>query len=234
MSIISHGYQFGTHTVSISNLTFKSIRTLDIVGLNVNIFYCDMKSLHLVIQNEPFSHNMVENVKLTSHNSSFGSLDLQPRTEATVTECYIGGKVKRNKPLISAVDSNVQIKDCHFRNLENRNGPTVLHATYNTMVRMINTSIVRNRGLHGGMMLINKCSLYMTNVKIIENIGHEKGYPTISIRAKTKCMIQDSIFLNNAAFNGGAIWASDNSVLQCTNTLFENNMAIEGGVITIR
>ena len=233
MTIIAHRNQLGTMTVSISNVTLKSIRTVDVIGLNINISYCDVESLHFTIQNEPSSHNMVENAKITIRNSSLGSLDLQSGTEAVITGCNTDGRVKRNKALISAVNSNIQMKGCEFRNVENRNGPTILNATYNTTVRMINTSMIRNRGLSGTMMLKNKCSLNMTNVKIIENIGYENGYSAVSICDKTQGIIQNSILINNAAFHGGAIWVSDNSVLQCSNTLFESNMAINGGAIAI-
>ena len=61
-----------------------STMLLKLSGLNFYISYPNLNSTHLNMQNEPSPHNMVENPKITIHNSSFGSLDLKPGTAALI------------------------------------------------------------------------------------------------------------------------------------------------------
>ena len=84
----------GTVVITVSNVTLANPHRWKITGLNVNITSSSLSLVHITMRREPTSNQVVENPKIKIHNSSFGGSDLQPDTEAEVTDCYIDGAHK--------------------------------------------------------------------------------------------------------------------------------------------
>ena len=83
-------------------------------GLNLNISQCDLDSVRITVQIHNHAEQVLKNPVIIIHNSSFDSLDLKPTMKAQLTDCYIDGKMKQRPTLITANNSDVSIRNCHF------------------------------------------------------------------------------------------------------------------------
>ena len=113
---------------------------------DVDVSYCDLTELHLTIQSEPSSHNVVENSKITIHNSSFRTLDLQPGTEALITDCYMNKELSSRHTLITASTCKITVQDCFFGNFANKNGPTIIYVHSSSTVVIQASNFHENHG----------------------------------------------------------------------------------------
>ena len=222
-------------TVSMDKINLKMHHLWTITGLNLNVSYSYVPLAKFTVQNTPSLHNMVENPKITIHNSSFGSLNLGPGTEAVISDCYIDATLVPTWVLITANSSVVSLRNCNFRNFVSEGGPTILHGhSINSNIQIQNTTFYKHHGLYGTIFLQEGPSLKMNNTKFIDNIAFEFTYSPLTIWRNVDAMIANTTFENNFAFIGGAIWAGMHCSLQCFNTSFNENWAVQGGAIRIR
>ena len=214
-------------TVSMINVTLMTPHILTLSGLNAKISNCDLESLHLIVQQESSLHQVVENLTITLHSSSFGSLDLRPRTEAFITDCHIDAALHLRPTLITTNNSKVVIWDSYFSQFVAENGPTILHGHSNSIFYVKQTTFYKMHGLHGIIGLHDSCNIYMENIQVLSNVVYDYHSSPFTFWAGVEAMVNRSIFDSNVAPRGGAIMAGNKSQVSCLDTVFIKNHAIE-------
>ena len=215
--------------IRLSNIKTLASRTWTINGFNLDIKDSNLGLFHVLAQTDTLNKP-----KITVHNSSFGSLDLQPGTEAVITDCHIDALLRPRKTLISAKNATVVIRDSDFERFKSKRGPTIVYGTHNTSVTISNSTLDNNRGLYGVIFLHQDCRINMTEVLVSHNVAYGKGFSALVLWNRVRANIQYSYFDYNIAFFGGAIWASYNSNVECSATTFYNNEALQGGAIMVQ
>ena len=180
------------------------------------------------------TEHMVENPEIVIHNSSFGSLDLNPGTKAQITDCYIDAQFKPRPTLITANNSDVSIQNCHFRNFINENGSTVLYGHYYSHTHHREFSLSSNTTVQKGFY---SCKITVTCSSIIQHIPIMlpllTGYSAISLRDGIQAVVINTMFSNNSALVGGAVIARFQCKVTLTNSTFSSNKAIAGKTLNI-
>ena len=215
--------------IRLSNIETPASCTLTINGFNLDVKGSNLGSFNILAQ----THTL-NKPKITIDNSSFGSLDLEPGTEAVITDCQIDALWRPRKTLISAKNATVVIRDSDFERFKSKRGPTVLYGSHNTSVIISNSTLDKNRGLYGVIFLHQDCYINMTEVFVSDNVAYGKGFSALVLWDRVKADIQYSYFDYNIAFFGGAIWASNDSIIECSTTAFHGNKALQGGAIMIQ
>ena len=217
--------------------------------LDVNVSKCDVDSIRIISQPSQPGHtqHMVENQQIAIHNSSFGSLFLNPGTKAQISECHIDGQLKPRPTLITAINSDITILNCHFGSFINENNfPTVLRISNNCHVIIDQSVFAKYEGIllhgsdnshftinnsvfvkHNGMLLLqNNGSLNMNNSLVSQNSGPSAGFSAIILQDGIRADIRNSMFEDNSAWKGGAINADNHCRLELVNCTFSRNKAI--------
>ena len=220
--------------ISVANVTLSSNETLKWIfsGLNVNVSQSNLDSIRIIIQSDSQSNGveyLVENPKIAIYNSSFQSLDLNPQTEAQITDCYIDAQFKPRPTLITANNSDVSIQNCHFANFINENDSTVLYVYYYSHATIEKSVFIQHNSSKGILVLQNNCSLSFTNSAISKNVASSFGYSAITLRDGVHANIYGSVLENNLALMGGAMNAQDQCHVILINCTFSKNKAVTGG-----
>ena len=221
----------GTPDITMNNIISLATHKWILTGLNVNISYCNLGSTHLIIQNCPSPHNMVENPKFSIHNSSFGSLDLQPGTEALINECYIDAGFNVRPALITMNDAQLFIFNSHLIHFTNTDGPTIIQGWTNAIVMIDNVVLEKNYGLHGVIDFQHDGKLNIDSMTFTYNMAFDDYHSPITLNNGIEVQIQNSTFIGNQASRGGSIRAQWNSDIQCKHTYFHQNKAYQGGAV---
>ena len=219
--------------VQIDHVKVSSNHTLTLTGIFTKVTHSELISLQLTMQNVPSSNNMVENPKITIHNSSFGSLGLLSGTEAVLTECYIDSEFNTKPTLITAKNSKVTMHNSHLSQLVNENGPTLLNGTEMCSVYINNSTVINNHALHGIINLSNNCTIDIWDSHFTNNIAYKFAYSPLTLVHGVNLTMTNSEFKNNLASKGGVIWADQNCSVQSFSTGFMGNRAKNGGVFYI-
>jgi hypothetical protein len=86
---------------------------------------------------------------------------------------------------------------------------------------IINNTISNNRAGDGGGIAVERCSPTISNNIIIGNRANQGGGTTI--RWYTNVLLQDNVFINNTAYNGGALFIDDGDVYAIHNDFSSNS-----------
>ena len=218
--------------------------------LDVNVSKCDIDSVRIILQSirQPgHTQQIMENQQIAIHNSSFGSLFLNPGTQAQISECHIDGQLKPRPTLITAINSDISIQNCHFGSfIGGNNLPTVLRTSNNCHVIIDQSVFAKYEGIllhgsdnshftinnsvfvkHNGMLLLqNNGSLNMNNSLVSQNSGPSAGFSAIVLQDEIRADIRNSVFEDNSARNGGALNADNHCRLELVNCTFSRNKAI--------
>ena len=190
-----------------------------------------MRSIHFSVEENTALSKAGMGLSVEIYNSSFGSLRvLLPRTEITVTDCYIDAKGLFGPALISAFNGKIKIHNGFFANFRAVARPTIIKTWSGSRVFLDNTTIFGNHGNYGVIRLNDDCILNITSSKIIRNSLVE-GLSPLMIQNGVKVTLRDSILEGNEAFMGGTLLLLNSSVLECINTTFRSNSAVCGGAI---
>ena len=212
-----------------SSLNTSVTQAWTINSFRVNINCCEILNTHLVLKNERHLYNMVENPKITIYNSSFGSLDLQPGTEADVTNCNIDAKFRSKDSIIRANNATIRILNCTFIRFQSERNPTILHGSHNTSVYIERSMLSRNRGRFGVIFLNDNCTIKMKDVNVT---GNMKCISTLVFWNNVVATIHNSTFRENEALFGGGFWVRNSSFAKCINVIFQENEALQGGAVS--
>ena len=200
-------------------------------GLSLLVSQCDVRSIHFSVEENAALSKAGMGLSVEIYNSSFGSLRvLHPRTETTVTDCYIDAKGLFGPTLISAFNGKIKIHNGYFANFRAVARPTIIKAWSGSRVVLDNTTIFGSYGNHGVIRLNDDCLLNITGSKIARNSLVE-GLSTLMIQNGVKVTLRDSVMEGNEAFMGGTLLLLNSSVLECINTTFRSNSAVCGGAI---
>ena len=221
----------GIVVITVTNVTLTNSHRWKINGLNVNITSSTLSLVHITMRREPTLNQVVENPKIQIHNSSFGGLDLQPDTEAEVTDCYIDGGLTVHPVLIIVENSAISIKGSTFTRHTSEQDPTIIFGHSNSRISIENTVFHKQFGLYGVICAFKGSTLKITNSNFTENVAYEKTYSPLTLWKNTNAIITDSVFENNLAFEGGAIWAGSGCHVRCYGSEFLGNKALTGGAI---
>ena len=217
--------------VSLWNVRLSTTRSWTLIGLNMNIKKSNLDSLDFALQQQ---QHLVENTKITIHNSSFGSLDLGSGTKADITNCNVDARLRPRKTLIVAKNASVTIKDCQFERFRSKRAPTILYGSNNSEVIITSTVLSKNRGLYGVVFLHDNCSINVENVHVSDNIAYGKGFSTFVFWNGVTATITNAHFDSNMAFFGGSIWAANDSSIECVTCIFNRSEALQGGAIMVQ
>ena len=125
-------------TINVTDVTLSRSETFQWIfsGFNINVSQCHLDPIDIVVQpHQPNqTEQMVEQPQITIHNSSFSSLDLKPGTKAEITEYYIDAEFKPRPTLITAINSDLSITNCHFENFINEKDSTILFGHGNSNI----------------------------------------------------------------------------------------------------
>ena len=158
------------------------------------------------------------------HNSSFGSLELNPATKANIIDCYIDGKMKQRPTLITANNSDVLIEKCHFENFINEKRSTVLLGHNNSQVTIENSVFFKHKSSKGILFLRNNSSMQISSSLISQSIR----YSAISLQDRVTAVLNNTVFRNNSALAGGAMYVEYHCQVTLANCTFSSNKAITG------
>ena len=216
--------------------SFKETLKWIFSGLNVRISQCYIGSVRLAVQSSIRSNDteqFVENTVITIHNSSFGSLNLNPGSKALITSCYIDGKFKPRPTLITANNSDVSIQNCHFGNFINVNGSTVLYGHDNSHIIIENSVFIKHNNSKGIILMQNNSSMNITGSLISLNVASSPGYTAITLKTRIHADVINTVFRNNSALVGGVIIAENQCKSTLTNCTFSSNKANTGKTLNI-
>ena len=222
-----------TPTINVTDVTLSLNETFRWIfsRLSVNVLQCNINPIDIIVQSDKKSYqiqHLVENPEIIIHNSSFGSLDLNPGSKAQITDCYIDAQFKPRPTLITANNSDVSIQNCHFRKFINENGSTVLYGHYYSHVIIENSVFIQHNSSKGVLFLQINSSMGISSSLILQNIASSPGYSTISLQDGIHAEVHDTVFRNNSALVGGAMFAQDECRVTLTNSTFSSNKAITG------
>ena len=205
-------------------------------GLNVNIYQCNVDPIGIIVQSESRSNHtkhLVENPEIVIHNSSFSSLDLNPGSKAQITDCYIDAQFKPRPTLITANNSDVSIQNCYFGNFINKNGSTILYGHNSSYIIIENSVFIQHKSSKGVLLLKNNSSMYINSLLLSENVASSPGYSAISLQLGIHAAVHNTVFSNNSAFRGGAVFARYQCEIALSNCNFTSNKAITGKTLNI-
>ena len=221
-----------TINVTDLNLSFNETFQWTFSGLNVNIARCSMDSVHIALQSNN-TEELEESSTITIHNSSFGSLDLNSRTKAEITGCYMNGQYKPQPTLLTLNNSKLSIQNCHFENFISKNGSTILFGHNNSHITIENSIFIQHKSSKGVLLLQDNSSMYISSSLFSQNIAFTLGYSTITLKDRIHLVVDDAVFKNNSAFNGGVTFVIDQCQVKLTNSTFSSNEAITGKIVNI-
>ena len=217
-------------------MTFNETFHWTFSGLNVNILRCRLDSVHITVQSCIWSNDSQSSNKATIpiHNSSFGSLDLEPGTKALITQCYIDAEFKDRPTLITANNSDVSIQNCQFENFTNENESTLLFGHNISQVTIQNSVFMKHKGSRGVLLLQENSSLHLSGSLMSQNFAFTLGYSAISLKDGIHAVLNNTVFRNNSALIGGAMYVEDHCQVRLANCTFSSNKAITGKTLTLR
>ena len=220
-----------TITIADVTLSFEESYQWIFSGLIVKIWQCNLDPIGIIVQSESLpnqTEQLVENPEIVIHNSSFGSLDLNPGTKAQITECYIDAQLEPRPTLITANNSDVLIQNCHFGNFINENGSTVLYGHYYSHVIIVKSVFIQHNTSKGVLFLENNCNMFINNSTLSHNLASSSGFSAISLLDGIHAVMINTVFSNNSAVSGGALIAKFQCKIALTNCTFFSNKAING------
>ena len=212
------------------DLSFKETLKWIFSGLNVKISQFNIGSVHLAVQSSIRSNDteqLVENTVITIRNSSFSSLDLNPGSKAQIAECYIDAQFKLRPTLITANTSDISIQNCHFGNFINENGSTILYG-HNSNVMIDNSVFIQHNSSKGVLLMQNNCYMRISGSSISQNVASSLLYSSITLNYGIHADVNNTVFRNNSALVGGALFAENQCNITLTNCTFSSNKAITG------
>ena len=201
-------------------------------GLNVQLNHCQLDSLQLALGND---NPRARNPKIVINNSSFRSLVLLPETKAEIIDCYVDAKGESRPTLITAINSDIKIRNSKFLLFVNKNGPTILYAQNDCSVSLENSVFTGNQGNGGVLYLYDQGHIEIVDTTFNENEGAHAG--AVFVQQHVTLYVTNCLFDKNSAANGGAVYAESNVTLTFMNTTFKGNKAssrFEGAAITIK
>ena len=210
---------------------FLSPRLWTLHGLSLSVSQCDVRSIHFTVEENIGLFQGGMSLMVDIHNTSFESLNVfYPRTEISISDCYIDAKGLLGPTLVSASNGKISIKNGYFVNFTAATRPTLIKAWSGTRAILDNTTISGNYGNHGVIRLNDDCELIIKGSKIRGN-KLAQGLSTLMIQNGVKVTLKDSILEDNEAFFGGTLLLLNLSSLECVNTIFRRNSAVRGGAI---
>ena len=214
--------------LTMRNVAVESVHMWTTVGISVGIDSSNLTGLALFVKNTP---SLLENPKVEIKNSSFRSLNLQSGCEALISSCYINAQSKPRNALISIENSFLMLKECEFRRFKSKHAPTILHGKNNAKVRIERTRIDQNRAVFGAIFLHDNCSIYIAETIVTNSRTFEDGFPAFVLWRNVQAEITHSEFHKNVGHFGGTFWVSDNSSIISGYNIFQQNQALQGGVL---
>ena len=206
----------------------------------VNLFVSNNSLDYLditVLKENPLLHEPLENPKVTILNSSFGTLDLRPGTEAEIIECDFDADFKDRPTLISMNNAKISLIKSHFRRFINTTETAILHGRNFSTVYIESTVLSENRGMEGVIPLHDHCLITMNGVKASSNT-RSSMCPDIDdgsvlfVQNNVSVRMNGSSFYYNKAFNGGVIYMTENVSIKINSSVFYENQADKlGGAI---
>ena len=219
-----------TPTIDVSNVTLLVNETFQWIfsGLNINVSQCRLDSIRIEGQEDQsnYTDQKVENPQIIIHNSSFNSLDLKPRTKAQITDCYTDAQFQPRPTLITVNNSDLSIQNSHLENFVNENHSTILFGHNNSNVTIENSTFIQHNSSKGVLLLHNNSSIHISSSSILQNIAFTVGYSAVTLRHTIHAVIHNTVFGNNSASVGGALFAEDQCQVILANCTFSSNMAI--------
>ena len=219
-----------------TTLSFKETLKWIFSGLNVNIWQCNLDPIGIIVQSESRPNQtkqLVENPEIVIHNSSFGSLDLNPGSKAQIIDCYIDAQFKPRPTLIIANNSDLSIQNCHFGNFINENGSTVLYGHYYSHIIIEKSVFIQHNSSKGVLFLQNNCYMFINNSTHSHNVASSPGYSPVSFLDRIHTVMINTVFSNNSAVSGGAVIARFKCKVSLTNCTFSSSKAITGKTLSI-
>ena len=210
------------------DFSFKETLTWIFSGLNVKISQCNVDPITIIVQSESqYNHtqHMVENPKIVFHNSSFSSLDLKPGTKAQITDCYINGKLDPRPTLITANNSDISIQNCHFGHFINDNGPTILYGHSSSKLTTENSVFNQHNSSNGILFIQNNSFVHISGSYMSQNVASSPGYSSLTLQDGIRAFVNDTVFRNNSALVGGAMFVKIQCRVILTNCTFSSNTA---------
>ena len=218
--------EFNITDVDLSfNETFRWIFS----GLNVNISQCSLDSVYITVQSKRWPNDtelFQKTAVVMIHNSTFGSLYLEPGTKAQITRCYIDGEFKVRATLIIASNSDVSIQNCHFINFINENDSTILFGQNNSQVTIENSVFTKHNSSKGVLFLQNNSSMQISTSLISQNVAFTLWYSSITLYNGIHAFVKNTTFTNNTALAGGVMNALEQCKITLDNCSFSSNKAI--------
>ena len=202
----------------------------------MNVSQCNIDSIRITVQSDKQSYEvqyMVENPEILIHNSSFSSLDLNPGTKAQITDCYVDAQFKPRPTLVTANNSDVVIQNCHFGHFINENGSTVLYGQDNSHITIENSVFIQHNSSKGVLLLQNNSFMYVNILTISRSMATSLGYSSISLQHMIQMIMHNTVFRNNSALSGGAMFVEDQCRVALTNCTFSSNIANAGKTLNI-
>ena len=217
-------------------MSFKEAFQWIFFGLNVNVSRCRLDPVSIAVQSKVLSNEskqFEETATIKIHNSSFGSLELNSGTKAQITECYIDSEFKDRPTLIVANNSEISIQNCQLEHFINKNGSTILFGGNNSHVTVENSVFIQNNSSMGVLLLHNNSFMHISSSLFSQNTATSLGYSSITLHERIHAVVHDTVFRNNSALEGGAMFAENHCQVKLTNCTISSNKAFTGKTLNI-
>ena len=161
---------------------------------------------------------------LDIHNSTF----LGDSAEFSLND---NSKLLTYGTALKASSSNVTIQCAKFKYFFNLNGGAI-DITNNSNLRVSQSFFIQNFAIIGGAIKLDKSTLVALDSTFLENQAHHTGGAIDAYNYATVTLINCSITRNKASHaGGGGVHVLNNGKLQCQDTQFLSNYGFRGGAI---
>ncbi len=208
--------------LSIVNVSIASIAEWNFMNLHVAIKRSKLWLTRLKGQNSG-----IQTLKFYVFKSTFGSLLLVGKHNATVADSSFDIRSQHPHPTIEMSDGQLQIKNCNFTGKSNSSLSAILKATFSKIVveNVHAKKIVASNGL---IMVKNHSHIALNSVTFGDN-GAYSVKSTVAVLEKSSVHVTNSLFENNKASFGACFYIGRYSELFATNTYFIGNIAVGSG-----
>ena len=197
-------------------------------GFNLKIINAIFPKTKLLL----YSNNKEDSIySVNILSSSFGQLKVSRGYNINISNCYIDGNTRLSSTLIDIVHCNLSITNFIFFNqMKHDKGPAIINAMA-CHINMINVNILQNYALDGLIWVSNSSVLQIENSMFNDNGLFIWTSGVLILNNNSVLFLSNCKCESNGAVRGPCIHASGSVKITAKKSIFDNNHAIIGGAV---
>ena len=143
---------------------------------------------------------------------------------------FVGNKALQGGAIDVQKEVYLSITNCIFKNNSAEHLAGAIFAGHNVTVDIQGTNFVGNKaGYDGGAIEVQQQAHFQATDCVFKNNSAPLTGGAVSSGVNVTLDIQDTTFMGNKAFQGGAVFVQQQSQLQVTSCVFDENVSQQGG-----